>query len=187
MKKTAVLLIVALLGFVMPVIAQSSPDPGQPDIVSMDSLQAKPGEKFVMSIKITADDTTLYSEKRFVGVGSFCLPVKYDPSVLKIDSVNFVGTVAEWDERFTNQKIDTGFISLVGIHNIAGKDNPVFHSPNTPKEIARIYGRVEAKATAGAYSFDLTIDPIQKDAYLGSIDGVNGWKPKFVPGKVVVK
>jgi hypothetical protein len=187
MKKTVALLVVSLFGIVMPVTGQSSPDPGNPDVVSMDSIQVQPGEKFVMSVKVLADDTTLHNDKKWVGVGSFCIPLKYDAKALKIDSVNFLGTVSEWDERFTNPKIDTGFISFGGIHNIAGKDNPVFLSPTQPTEIVRIFGRVDKNTKPGEYGFELTIDPIQRDAYLGSIDGVNGWKPKFNLGKIIVK
>jgi hypothetical protein len=187
MKRIIILLVISLLGIVVAATAQSAPDPGKPDVISMDSLAVKPGQNFVMSIKVMADDTTLHSGKNWVGVGSFCIPLKYDSKALKIDSVTFVGIIAEWDEQFTNQKIDTGFISFAGIHNIAGKDNPVFISPDKPQEIVKIFGRAQENAQPGTYSFEVTIDPIQKNAYLGSIDGVNGWKPKFIPGKILVK
>ncbi|OGC95197.1 MAG: hypothetical protein A2W25_01975 [candidate division Zixibacteria bacterium RBG_16_53_22] len=187
MKKTILLSVIALVGIVIAAIAQSAPDPGKPDIISMDSLSVKPGQDFVMSIKVLADDTTLHGGKKWVGVGSFCIPIRYDARALKLDSASFEGTIAEWDESFTNQKIDTGFISFAGIHNIAGNDNPVFISPDKPQEIVRIFGRVKKDARPGIYTFELTIDPIQKNAYLGSIDGVNGWKPSFIPGKIVIK
>jgi hypothetical protein len=187
MKKIIVLLAIFLMGITLPVVGQSAPDPGKPDVVSLDSISVRPGQEFIMSIKITADDTTFQGNQKWVGVGSFCIPLKYDSRALRIDSVNFVGVIADWDERFANQKIDTGFISFAGIFNIGGKENPVFISPDGPQEVVRIFGRVLKEARPGTYGFELTIDPIQKDIYLGSIDGVNGWKPKFMPGKIAVK
>jgi hypothetical protein len=101
--------------------------------------------------------------------------------------VRFVGTIARWDEKFTNLRIDTGFVSFAGIHNIAGADNPVFHSPVKPEEVVKLFGTVKKEAKPGVYIFETTIDPIQKDAYLGSLDGLRGWRPQFKLGKVVVK
>jgi hypothetical protein len=178
---------ICLFGLAFSAIAQSSPDPGRPDLVILDSVAVEPGKPFTLSLKVQADDTTFSSEMKWAGVGSFCLPLKYNSKALKIDSVKFTGTVAQWDERFTNAKFDTGFISFAGIHNIAGKDNPVLLSPDKPEEIAKIFGSVHQDAKPGVYHFELTIDPIQKEAYLGSIDGMNGWKPKFIPGTVVVE
>jgi len=176
-----------IFGSVMPVVGQSAPDPGRPDIISMDSLMLKPGQGFIMNLKIMADDTTFRSDQKWAGVGSFCLPLKYDAKALKLDSVKFVGAIAKWDEKFANKKIDTGFVSFAGIHNVGGDDNPVFLSPDSPTEAIKIFGHVLKDAKPGTYTFEFTIDPIQKSPYLGSIDGVNGWKPKLIPGKIVVE
>ncbi len=187
MKNLTTLLIISFLGSFISVTAQSSPDPGKPDTVAMDSVSAGPGQTFALSLWIQADDSTFRVEKFWVGVGSFCIPIKYDRTAIRIDSVKYIGTIAEWDEKFTNAKIDTGFISFAGLHNIAGKENPVFLSPDKPQEVVRMFGSVLKGAKPGLYSFEMTIDPIQKDPYLGSVDGVNGWRPQFRPGKVLVK
>jgi hypothetical protein len=162
-------------------------DPGSPDHISLDSILAKPGQSIELSLKVKADDSLLYNNKYWAGVGSFCIPLRYDQNAIKLDSVKFKGIVAKWDEKFTNPRIDTGFVSLVGIYNIGGEENPALISSDKAEEIARIYGRVNPKAKAGTYSIDLTVDPIQKELYFGSIDGVESWKPVFVPGKIVVK
>jgi hypothetical protein len=168
-----------------PAIASAS-DPGKPDLIIMDSIQVKPGGSAVMSVKVIADDSTFYNKKNWLGVGSFCLPLKYDKKALIVDSTKFAGVVSEWDEKFTNARIDTGFVSFAGIYNIAGADNPVVFSPEKQHEFIQIFVRVDKAAKPGTYLFELTSDPIQDEAYLGSIDGYNSWKPGFVAGKVVV-
>jgi hypothetical protein len=175
----AILLLVSL--------AAIAADPGKHDFVLMDSIRVKPGDSGIMTIRVQSDDTTTYNGKNWVGVGSFCLPIKYNRSVIKLDSVKFTGSVKEWDEKFTNPKIDTGFVSFVGIYNIGAKDNPPLFSPKIPQEIIKIFFGVNKDAKPGKYLFELTIDPIQKEAYFGSVDGFNSWKPEFVPGIVIVR
>jgi hypothetical protein len=187
MKRITLSIIVLLLSITAISLAQNSKDPGKPDQVFFDSITVKAESSFIMPVMVFADDTTTYNEKKWPGVGSFCIPLKYDSKSLKIDSVKFVGTIAEWDERFTNPKIDTGFVSFAGLHNIGGKENPVFLTTEGPQEIARIFGSIRKEAKSGVYLLELTIDPIQREMYLGSIDGVHGWKPDFRPGKVVVE
>ena len=161
-------------------------DPGKPDIISMDSVAVKVGKPAELAIRIQADDTTDYNGTSWVGVGSFCLPIKYDCNVIKLDSVKFIGALKDWDAKFTNPKIDTGFISFAGIYNTGGSENPSLHSPGKPEEIIRIYLQVAKGAKPGMYPFELTIDPIQNELYVGSVDGFHSWRPEFKPGKIVV-
>jgi hypothetical protein len=181
----------SIAGFLIAVLLWASmvfaADPGKQDIVFMDSIRAKPGDSGMMTIRAQSDDTTTYNGKNWVGVGSFCLPIKYNRSVIKLDSVKFTGSVKEWDEKFTNPNIDTGFISFVGIYNIGAKERPPLFSPKIPEEIIKIFFSVNKDAKPGKYLFELTTDPIQKDAYFGSVDGINSWKPEFIPGKVIVR
>jgi hypothetical protein len=183
MKKYALIISLALLS---PAISFAA-DPGKLDIVSLDSITAKPGAAIVLGIKIKADDSLLYNGKYWAGVGSFCLPLKYDRMAIKIDSAKFDGTLSRWDEKFTNAKIDTGFISFVGIYNIGGDDNPVLLTGDKSEDAIRIFGHVSKDAKPGIYLFELTKDPIQNELYFGSTDGMDSWTPVFVPGKVVVK
>ncbi len=187
MKTTAIIggcLLAAMI--FSPNISFAAGDPGKPDMIVMDSVLVKDGGNGEMAVKIIADDSTFYNSKIWLGVGSFCLPLKYDKSVLAVDSTKFMGVVKDWDEKFTNSKIDTGFVSFAGIYNIAGADNPVVYSPETPLEFIRIFFHINKGTKPGTYLFELTEDPIQKEAYLGSIDGFNSWKPGFIAGKVVV-
>jgi hypothetical protein len=186
MKKFTLFFLIAISGIALTATAQSSPDPGKPDLVLIDSVASAPGKAFMISIRLVVDDTTQHNDKTWVGIGSFCIPLKYDSRALKMDSVKFVGTLANWDEKFTNSKIDTGFISFAGIHNIGGPDNPALFSPGGPEEVIIMFGSVKEGATPGLYKFEITVDPLQKDMYLGSIDGMHGWKPKFIPGRILV-
>jgi len=162
-------------------------DPGKPDLVRMDSVSVSPGESFVLGLHVRADDVTSHDNKEWKGVGTFNIPLKYDDAAIRLDSVKFVGVFSKWDEKFTNLKIDTGFVAFSGIHNIAGGDNPVLHSPKKAEEVIRLFATVSKDAVPGVYLFETTYDPIQKDLFLGSIDGFHSWRPQFTPGKVVVK
>jgi hypothetical protein len=191
--KTILLIMVAVLCFTTELIAQKPEesqrliDPGKTDLIVLDSIQAKAGQSAVMAVKALVDDTTFFSDKNYVGVGSFCIPFKYDVSAIRVDSVKFENTVLSWDEKFTNPKIDTGFVSLGGIYTLAGKEKPALISPKEPMEIARIYLSVLPDAKPGKYSFEMTRDPRQGDMYFGSIDGYHSWKPVYMGGMVVVK
>jgi hypothetical protein len=162
-------------------------DPGKPDLVVLDSLQAKPGQSVEMSLRVVADDTTQFSDKNYVGIGSFCIPFKYDVNVIKIDSVRFKNTLLKWDEKFTNPKFDTGFVSLGGIYTLTGAEKPALISPKEPLEIARFYLSILPDAKPGKYAFEITKDPRQGNMYFGSVDGYHSWRPVFSGGKVVVK
>jgi len=181
-----------LYGFVslcllLPTSAWAIVDPLKPDTVSFDTIEIAPGQSGVLSLRVLSDDTTFFNGITWRGVGSFCIPLKYQRSILRVDSVNFVGTVAKWDEKFSNPKVDTGFISLAGIFNLAGAENPALYSPDSAEAIAKIYFTLDKKAAKGSYTVELTIDPIQKELYFGSSDGFNSWRPVFIPGKIKVK
>jgi hypothetical protein len=181
--------IVLVSGFCLLLItnAFSIQDPLVPDTLKLTDLEIKAGESGVMTVSIIADDTTFFNEQTWRGIGSFCIPLKYEKSIIKVDSVKFEGNVAKWDEKFCNSKIDTGFVSLAGIYNLGGDDNPAIYSPGKSEVIASIYFTSAKKAPAGLYGVILTHDPIQKEMYCGSIDGFNSWKPIFVPGKITIK
>jgi hypothetical protein len=162
-------------------------DPGQPDLLVLDSVQAKAGQSVEMSLKTLVDDTTWFSEKNYVGIGSFCIPFKYDARAMKVDSVKFQNTLLQWDEKFTNPMIDTGFVSLGGIYTLAGKEKPALISPVEPMEIARFYLSILPAAKSGKYEFEITTDPRQGKMYFGSVDGYHSWVPVYSGGVVIVK
>src|SRR5512139_1640532 len=93
-----------LICIAMLSIVAFAADPGKSDMVIMDSLAAKAGQSLVMPVKIMADDTTNLAGSQWIGIGTMCIPLKYDLKAFKIDSVKFVGTMAKWDEKFTNRK-----------------------------------------------------------------------------------
>jgi len=161
-------------------------DPGRTDMVIMDSLTARAGQSLAMPVKILADDTTETGGSRWVGIGTMCIPLKYDLKAFKVDSVKFVGTMAKWDEKFTNLKFDTGFVSLNGIHDVGGQNNPMLFAPIEPEEIAKIYITVKKDAPIGTFQFAVTKDPIQGEYYLASGDGLTSWKPKIIAGRITV-
>jgi hypothetical protein len=139
-----------------------------------------------MALRVLIDDTTSFNNRSWVGVGSFCIPFLYDRNVIQIDSVKFKNTLLKWDEKFTNKKTDTGFVSFAGIYTLTGAEKPALVSPKEPMEVARLYLTVKPNAKPGYYIFEMTKDPLQGDMYFGSIDGYHSWKPKYVVGKVVV-
>jgi len=167
--------------------AFSIQDPVTPDTLKLRDIEIKAGKSGVMTISIMADDTTVFNEQTWRGIGSFCIPLKYEKNALKVDSVKFEGNVANWDAKFCNSIIDTGFVSLAGIYNLGGDENPALYSPGKNETIASIYFTAAKDAPAGLYSVVLTHDPIQKEMYCGSIDGYNSWKPTFVAGKITIK
>jgi hypothetical protein len=167
--------------------AYSIQDPAIPDTLKLQDIEINAGSSGVMTISIVADDTTVFNDQTWRGIGSFCIPLKYEKSILRVDSVRFEGNVAKWDEKFCNSKIDTGFVSIAGIYNLGGDDNPALYSPGKSEIIASIYFSAVKGASAGLYGVILTHDPIQKELYCGSIDGFNSWKPVFVPGKIRIK
>jgi hypothetical protein len=162
-------------------------DPVKPDTLKLQDIEIKAGKSGVMTISIVADDTTVFNDQTWRGIGSFCIPLKYEKSLMKVDSVKFEGNVVNWDEKFCNAKIDTGFVSLAGIYNLGGAENPALYSPGKSEAIASLYLTAAKDAPAGIYSMVLTADPIQKEMYCGSIDGYNSWKPIFIPGKIKIK
>jgi len=186
-SKTLKNLTVAAL-FLWPALALGlGEDPGKPDLVYIDSATAKRGADVVIGIKITADDSVSFNGRMWQGVGNFCIPLKYDSQALHLDSVQFVNTVARWDEHFTNLKIDTGFVSFAGIYFTGGEENPVFFSPDQGQEVIKMFFRIDKKAKKGMYKIEQTIDPIQKNMFLGSPDGMHSWAPGLTPGKITVK
>ncbi len=162
-------------------------DTGNPDYVILDSVNASPGGKVAVGMSILTDDNRSNGDDRWEGIGSFCIAVKYDVGAMKADSVVFVNSLTGWDEKFTNSKIDTGFISMAGIYDLGGKDNSPLLSPKKPERAAWIYFSVNKKAKPGVYALESTIDPRQKETYLGSPDGVHAWTPRFTPGTIVIK
>jgi hypothetical protein len=166
--------------------SQKSIDPGKTDLVVLDSVLAKPGQNVEISLRVLIDDTTSFNNKPWYGVGSFCLPFLYNSNVIQIDSVRFKNTLLKWDEKFTNKKIDTGFVSFAGIYTLTGAEKPPLVSPKEPLEIVKLYLKIKADAKPGNYPFEITKDPLQGEMYFGSIDGYHSWKPKYVVGKVVV-
>ena len=178
--------IILAIFYVIPSIIFAS-DPGNPDHVILDSVETKAGESIVISLWIVVDDTTFFDDSSWTGIGSFCIPLRYDVKALSADSVVFLNTLAEWDEHFTNRRIDTGFVSISGIFNLGGNDNLPIFAAEKPEEVAMIFFKVREDARPGVYDIGLTIDPIQKEMYFGSPDGMHGWRPEFTTGKVVVK
>ncbi len=191
--KTKLIVITAILFLAAAAFAQEEGesqrliDPGKPDLIVLDSVQTKAGKSVEMALRALVDDTTWFSERNYVGVGSFCIPFKYNASVMKIDSVKFKNAVLSWDEKFTNPKFDTGFVSLGGIYTLVGREKPALISPKEPTEIARIYLSVLPDAKPGNYAFEITKDPRQGNMFFGSIDGYHSWRPVYVGGKVVVE
>jgi hypothetical protein len=162
-------------------------DPVSPDTLRLQDIEIKAGKSGVMTISIVADDTTVFNDQTWRGIGSFCIPLKYEKAIMKVDSVKFEGNVAKWDEKFCNTKIDTGFVSLAGIYNLGGAENPALYSPGKSEVIASIYLTAAKDAPAGQYRVVLTHDPIQKEIYCGSTDGYNSWKPIFLSGKIRIR
>ena len=167
--------------------ASGNADPGKADQIIMDSLTAGAGESVVMTIGVVADDSTEIAGNKWVGVGTICIPINYDKNAMAVDSIKYTGTMANWDEHFANKKIDSGFVSINGIHDIGGKENPLLFSPDKREEIIRLYLSIKKDAKPGIYTFELTKDPIQGEYYLASGDGVTSWKPLFRPGKILIK
>jgi hypothetical protein len=191
MKTKLLLVITALCAFAWisaqaETNAQRTADPGKPDQLLMDSVAVKAGQNFEMAISTITDDVTRFDSTDWSGIGSFCIPLKYDYSVIKIDSVKFENVLSQWDEKFTNEKIDTGFISFAGIYTLKGAEKPAIISPDKPMEIIRLYMHINKGSKPGNYTFDLTRDPLQDGLYFGSIDGYHAWKPQYKTGKVVV-
>jgi hypothetical protein len=190
--KTKLLIVILALCACVWVVAQAQEesqklvDPGKPDQILLDSLQAKAGQSIKMGLQVLVDDETSFDGKTWSGVGSFCIPLKYNPSVIKLDSVIFRNMVNQWDEKFTNKGIDTGFVSLAGIYTLKGAEKPAIISPDKPLEIATFFMQIKAGAKPGKYTFELTKDPLQGGLYFGSIDGYHSWKPAFTSGKVIV-
>ena len=155
--------------------------------VILDSVEVKTGERFIMGVNVMADRIAEDEKPGKVGFGTFCIPLKYDREAFTIDSVTFINTLENWDEKFTNPKIDTGFVSLSGIYDMGGKDNRTVYSPDKPERIAEIFFRVKKDAKPGTFKIELTRDPRQDWIYLGSSNGINSVTPKFKPGIIVVK
>ena len=184
MRKILLLVTIFLFGATG---AKAIDDPITPDTIRVQEVEISAGQNGVMTLSIFADDTTHFNDITWQGIGSFCIPLRYEKAVMKVDSVKFEGTVAKWDEKFSNTKMDTGFISLAGIYNLGGADNPPLYLPGEYQNIASIYFTVLPKAKKGIYGVILTHDPIQREMYCGSTDGFNSWKPVFVPGKIRIK
>jgi hypothetical protein len=155
--------------------------------VILDSVEISAGEHFVVGINVVADRIANDEKPGRMGFGSFCIPLKYDKTAFVADSVIFLNTLAEWDEKFTNVRIDTGFVSLSGIYDMGGKDNPPVYTPDKQEKIAEIYFTAEKKAEKEIYTIELTRDPRQDNIFLGSPTGVVSVRPKFKPGIVVIK
>jgi hypothetical protein len=155
--------------------------------VILDSVEASAGEHFVVGINVIADRIADDEKPGRMGFGSFCIPLKYDKTVFVADSVIFKNTLTEWDEKFANQKFDTGFVSLAGIYDMGGEDNPPVYTPDKQERIAEIHFTAGKKSEKGIYLIELTRDPRQDTIFLGSPTGVVSVRPKFKPGIVVIK
>jgi len=155
--------------------------------VILDSVEVSAGKEFIIGVSVIADKIAPDEEPGKMGFGSFCIPLKYDRELFVVDSVVFINTLTDWDEKFTNPKIDTGFISLAGIFDLGGKDNPPVYTPDKPERIAEIFFTADKNAKKGIYEIELTIDPRQNKIYLGSPKGVVAVTPKFKPGIIIIK
>ncbi len=167
--------------------SQKLMDPGKPDQIILDSVLVKPGQNAEIALRVIVDDTTSFTDKNWVGIGSFCIPLKYEKAAMTVDSVKFRNTLLKWDATFANAKTDTGFVSLAGIYTLTGNEKPPLFSPVEPMEIVRLFITAKADAKPGTYAFALTKDPRQGEVYFGSIDGYHSWQPVFNPGKVVIQ
>ena len=182
-KSTLLWGIIILLAGASPVLSIES----EKHTVILDSVEVSAGEPFVIGISVIADKIAPNEESGKMGFGSFCIPLKYDNEAFVVDSVAFINTLAAWDEKFTNPKIDTGFVSLSGIYDMGGKDNTPVYTPDKPERIAQIFFRADKNAEKGIYEIELTRDPRQNKIYLGSPKGVVAVTPKFKKGIIVVK
>lgn len=165
----------------------ASPKYSDKHAVILDSVEVTGGESFVMGISVIADQIDPKEDSDKKGAGSFCIPLKYDKEAFVADSVVFMNTLSAWDEKFTNPKLDTGFVSLAGIYDMGGRDNPTLYNPGTPERIAEIFFTTVKKAKKGTYAIELTRDPRQNEIYLGSSMGVMSVIPRFEKGIVVIK
>ncbi|UCC79650.1 MAG: hypothetical protein JSW64_15520 [Candidatus Zixiibacteriota bacterium] len=175
--------IIFILTYGLPALSFES----EKHTVILDSVEVSAGKSFVVSVNVIADKIDPGEEPGKMGFGSFCIPLKYDKEAFVADSVVFMNTLTEWDEKFTNPKIDTGFVSLSGIYDMGGKDNPPVYTPEKPEKIAEIFFTAGKKAEKGSYEIELTKDPRQSYIYLGSPKGVVSVTPKFIKGIIVVK
>ncbi|UCE66431.1 MAG: hypothetical protein JSU85_00020 [Candidatus Zixiibacteriota bacterium] len=183
LKSTLLWGIIFLLISALPALAIES----DKHAVILDSVEVSAGDKFVVGVSVIADKIAPDEESGKMGFGSFCIPLKYDRELFVVDSVTFMNTLTDWDEKFTNPKIDTGFVSLAGIYDLGGKDNPPVYTPDKPERIAEIFFRADKKAEKGIYEIELTRDPRQNKIYLGSPKGVVSVTPIFKKGIIVVK
>jgi len=182
-NKTALWGIIILLFAGVSVMSAES----EKHAVALDSVEVAAGEHFVIGINVMADKIAEDEKPGRMGIGSFCIPLKYDKSAITADSVVFVNTITEWDEKFSNPTIDTGFVSLAGIFDMGGKDNPPIYSPDKFEKMAEIYFTVNKKAETGTYKIEQTRDPLQDRMFLGSPNGIQSVNPRFTPGIIVVK
>jgi len=182
-KKTALWgVIILLFAGVSGVSAES-----EKHAVVLDSVEASAGEHFVIGVSVMADKIAEDEKPGRMGFGSFCIPLKYDKNAITADSVVFMNTITEWDEKFSNPTIDTGFVSLAGIFDMGGKDNPPIYSPDKFEKMAEIHFTANKKAKTGVYKIELTRDPLQDRIYLGSPNGIKSVNPRFKAGIIVVK
>lgn len=175
--------IVFILTYGSPVLSIES----EKHVVILDSVEVSAGKSFVVGVSVIADKIDPGEDPGKMGFGSFCIPLKYDREAFVVDSVIFMNTLTEWDEKFTNPRIDTGFVSLSGIYDMGGKDNPPVYTPKKPEKIAEIFFTAGKKAENGIYEIQLTKDPRQSNIYLGSPKGIVAVTPKFVKGIILVK
>lgn len=155
--------------------------------VILDSVEISAGKSFVVGINVVADRIAEDEKPGKMGFGSFCIPMKYDKTAFVVDSVTYLNTLLEWDEKFTNPKVDTGFISISGIYDMGGKDNPPIYTPDKQERIVEIHCTANKKAPKDIYKIELTRDPRQDNIFLGSPTGVVSVRPQFKPGIVVIK
>lgn len=183
MKRLFLFSLIANIFFVFSLNAAES----DKHAVILDSIEVTIEQSFSVGLSVIADKIAPDEKPGKMGFGSFCIPMKYDNKTFIADSVVYKNTLAGWDEKFTNPKIDTGFISLAGIYDMGGKDNTPIYSPNEPEKIAELFFSVRDGAEPGVYEIELTIDPKQNKIYLGSPNGLNSVMPKFRPGIIIVK
>jgi hypothetical protein len=190
MKKNIIKIMygITIIGLIMTLTSANSNAGDLQDQVVIEAVSTTPGGSFTVNIDFVVCESHEKDGVTYKGIGSFCIPLLYNNEVFTADSMVFMNTITAWDEKFVNSVIDTGFISIAGIFDMGGKDNPQLFTGNDKAEtVAKIFFHTSENAKAGEYSIDLTMDPRQRDPYFGSADGVKSWLPLYTPGKIVIE
>jgi hypothetical protein len=156
-------------------------------IVSIDTVDARPGQSVVVPIRLTNNDAAL--------AGAF-LPVKYDTSMLTLDSVSFVGSLLVDNMTgsalvdLANQTVEISYLPpVIGVFPL-----PTVTAPSGI--FAKVYFHLALTAPAGY----LTLDTVNRVIDLGNGstmwtrlyvtdatgEGAGMMLPGFVPGAINV-